>query len=161
MDFFVRLAHSFKCAAHGIAYCVSHETNLRIHIVAVIVILFISQFYELSRAEIVLLILICLIVLCTEIINTAIEVVIDKVSPGYSALAKIGKDIAAGAVLLSAAAAVMIAVIMFWDIEKFALIIGFLTQDIWHISMLIGSLCVFYLFVAKGKKRKTRGTKGQ
>ncbi|MCH5323578.1 MAG: diacylglycerol kinase family protein [Eubacterium sp.] len=159
MNFFIKLINSFKYAAHGIAFCVRHETNLRIHIVAMIVVFFVAQFYELSRGEIILLILTCLIVICTEMINTAIEVVIDKVSPGYSALAKAGKDIAAGAVMISAIAAVIIAVIMFWDISRFVLIFKFLTQDIWHISMMLGSLCVFYLFIAKGKKRNIKGKK--
>lgn len=159
MSFIKRLINSFKYAAHGISFCVQHETNLRIHIVAVIVVLFCAQFYSFSRAEIILLILTCLIVICTELINTAIEVVIDKVSPGYSALAKVGKDIAAGAVLISAAAAVIIAVIMFWDVKTFGIIFRYLTQDIWHISMLIGTLCVFYLFVSSGKKRNIKGKK--
>ena len=159
MDFFVKLAHSFKYAARGIVFCVSHETNLRIHIVAVIVELFTSQFYDLSRAEVILLILTCLIVIVTEMLNTAIEVVIDKVSPGYSALAKAGKDIAAGAVMISSIAAVIIAIIIFWDIDRFVMIFRFLTQDIWHISMCVASLCVFYLFVTSGKKRKIKGKK--
>lgn len=66
--------------------------------------------------------------------NTAIEVVIDKVSPGYSALAKVGKDVAAGAVFVTAVAAVIIGVILFWDIEKFKIIFEFLrvTYGIWQ-----------------------------
>ena len=57
-----------------------------------------------------------------EMVNTAIEVVIDKVSPQYSALAKVGKDVAAGAVFVSALAAVIVGITLFWDLERFEVI---------------------------------------
>lgn len=158
MEFFKRLFYSFKYAANGIAFCVYHETNIRIHIVATICVLFLSLFYDFTKEQYILLILTCLVVICTEMLNTAIEVVIDKVSPGYSALAKIGKDIAAGAVFLSSIAAVVIGVILFGDIEKLKNVFRFFAEDMGNLAMLLGTLCIFYLFVAKGgKKRNIKG----
>ncbi len=159
MNLFKKLYNSFKFAAHGISFCVQHETNMRIHIVATICVLYIAQFYNLSKEQFILLLLTCLAVISAEMMNTAIEVVIDKVSPGYSALAKVGKDIAAGAVFLSAGAAVVIAIVLFWDIDTFALIFRYFTADIGRFAMLVGTLCVFYLFIAKGKKRNIKGKK--
>lgn len=108
--------------------------NMRIHIVATMCVLYLSQFYNFTKEQFILLITTCVTVISAEMMNTAIEVVIDKVSPGYSALAKVGKDVAAGAVFVTAVAAVIIGVILFWDIEKFKIIFEFLrvTYGIWQ-----------------------------
>lgn len=158
MEFFKKLLNSFRYAANGIFFCINHETNIRIHIVATICVLFLSAFYEFTKEQYILLILTCLVVICTEMINTAIEVVIDKMSPGYSPLAKIGKDIAAGAVFLSSVAAVVIGVILFGDIEKLKMVFRFFAEDIGNLAMLLGVACIFYLFIAKGgRKRNIKG----
>ncbi len=159
MEFLKSLFESFKHAYNGIKFCVQHEKNIRIHIVAVIVVMFVSQFYELSSQDYVLLILTCLAVIVTEMLNTAIEVVIDKVSPTYSALAKVGKDVAAGAVFVSAITAVVVAIIMFNNSDGLIRLWNYFTTDIFNFAMLIGSLCVFYLFVSSGKKRNIKGKK--
>ena len=130
---------------------------MRIHIVATMCVLYLSQFYNFTKEQFVLLIITCVTVISAEMMNTAIEVVIDKVSPGYSALAKVGKDVAAGAVFVTAVAAVIIGVILFWDIEKFKIIFEFFTGDIWNLAMLIAFACLPYLFIAKGKKRNIKG----
>ena len=130
---------------------------MRIHIVATMCVLYLSQFYNFTKEQFVLLIITCVTVISAEMMNTAIEVVIDKVSPGYSALAKVGKDVAAGAVFVTAVAAVIIGVILFWDIEKFKIIFEFFTGDIWNLAMLIAFACLSYLFIAKGKKRNIKG----
>ncbi len=83
---FKRLGNSFKYAAHGIVFCVRHEMNMRIHIVATMCVLYLSQFYNFTKEQFILLIITCVTVISAEMMNTAIEVVIDKVSPGYSAL---------------------------------------------------------------------------
>ena len=98
---FKRLGNSFKYAARGIRFCVSHEMNMRIHIVATMCVLYLSQFYNFTKEQFILLMITCVVVISAEMMNTAIEVVIDKVSPGYSALAKVGKDVAAGVRCLS------------------------------------------------------------
>ena len=154
---FKRLANSFKYAARGIWFCISHEMNMRIHIVATMCVLYLSQFYNFTKEQFILLIITCVTVISAEMMNTAIEVVIDKVSPGYSALAKVGKDVAAGAVFVTAVAAVIIGVILFWDIEKFKIIFEFFTGDICNLAMLTAFACLSYLFIAKGKKRNIKG----
>lgn len=154
---FKRLLHSFKYAAHGIAFCVSHEMNMRIHIVATMCVLYLSQFYNFTKEQFILLIITCVVVISAEMMNTAIEVVIDKVSPGYSALAKVGKDVAAGAVFVTAIAAVVIGILLFWDIDRFRIIFEFFTCDIWNFAMLVAFACLSYLFIVKGKKRNIKG----
>ena len=157
MDKLYSLAKSFKYALNGIRFCVRHEKNMRIHIVAALYVLYFSQFYNFTRAEYILLILTCVIVLSLEMLNTAIEVVIDKVSPEYSALAKVGKDVAAGAVFVSALAAVIIGVFLFWDIDTFRIIWEYFTGDIFNLAMLIGISGCAFLFINSAKKRKIKG----
>lgn len=78
---------------------------MRIHFVAAIVVLLAVLFLKVTPLEFALLALSILTVLCAEMFNTAIEAVVDLVSPGYHPLAKIAKDTAAGAVLITACGA--------------------------------------------------------
>lgn len=78
---------------------------MRIHFVAAIAVLLVALFLKVSPVEFALLALSILSVLCAEMFNTSIEAVVDLVSPDYHPLAKIAKDTAAGAVLITACGA--------------------------------------------------------
>jgi diacylglycerol kinase (ATP) len=78
---------------------------MRVHFVAAIVVLLAVLFLKVTPTEFALLALSILAVLCAEMFNTAIEAVVDLVSPGFHPLAKIAKDTAAGAVLITACGA--------------------------------------------------------
>lgn len=148
-----KLGMSFVYAGRGIAYCVRHERNIRIHIVALLYVLYFSAFYDFSRAEYALLILTCAVVMALELINTAIEVVIDKVSPRFNVFAMMGKDIAAGGVLTVAIGAVIIGVILFWDTTKFAEIFDYFTQNLYRPVILAISVVIAIIFISKTKQR--------
>ncbi len=89
-----------------------------------------------------------------EIINTSIEVIIDKVSPRYNVFAMIGKDLAAGAVLFSAIASVAIGVFLFWDIGTFVKIFEYFTSDFIKPLILAASFVISLIFIFKAKPRK-------
>lgn len=112
---FKSLFFSFFCAFKGIAYAIVHERNLRIHMALGATMLFFSRYYDFSKAEYCILILTVALVLVTELINTSVEKTVDLESPRYHELAKVAKDVAAGAVLLSAAASVAVGVCLFWE----------------------------------------------
>jgi len=78
---------------------------MRIHFIAAIAALLAVLFLKVTPLEFALLALSILSVLCAEMFNTAIEAVVDLVSPGYHPLAKTAKDTAAGAVLITACGA--------------------------------------------------------
>ncbi len=78
---------------------------MRIHFIAAIVVLLAALFLKVSPLEFALLALSILSVLCAEMFNTSVEAVVDLVSPGYHPLAKVAKDTAAGAVLITACGA--------------------------------------------------------
>jgi len=138
----------------GIMFSAKYERNMRIHIVAMLYVLYFTRFYNFTRAEIILLILTCIIAITMEMLNTSIEVVIDKVSPGYHTLAKIGKDVAAGAVLIATTGAVVIGVILFWDTGAFFGIWLHFTGSAVNSVLFLGSLMLAFLFINSGKKRK-------
>ncbi|MCL2070808.1 MAG: diacylglycerol kinase family protein [Oscillospiraceae bacterium] len=160
LDDFYNLRKSFAHAFRGIVFCIRYERNMRIHIVMTGYVMFAAlQFYELPRAELVLLILTCVSVMSLEIINTAIEVLTDKASPEYSALAKAAKDAAAGAVLLSSLASIAIGVVLLWDIGKFGEIASFFGASLYASIALILSMILSCIFVFTGKERRKRGIK--
>jgi len=75
---------------------------MRNHFIASVAVLLIALFMRVTAIEFALLALSILFVLCAELLNTAVEAVVDLISPGYHPLAKIAKDTAAGAVLMAA-----------------------------------------------------------
>jgi len=105
--------HSFKAAINGIAYVARNETNFRIHLVFVLLVISGGCLFSISSMNWVMLFLSMAFVLCAEIFNTAIEVLCNKVEPAQDPLIRIIKDVAAGAVLLSAIAAIVIGLIIF------------------------------------------------
>ncbi|MBC8019005.1 MAG: diacylglycerol kinase [Verrucomicrobia bacterium] len=78
---------------------------MRTHFISAVMALLAALFLRVSPLEFALLALSVLFVLCAELINTAVEAVVDLVSPEFHPLAKIAKDTAAGAVLLAASGA--------------------------------------------------------
>lgn len=150
------LFDSFKCAYKGITFVIQHERNMRIHLVAALYVAFFSAFYSFSKTEIVLLVITCALVMIFEVLNTSIEVIVDKVSPKYSPLAKVAKDAAAGAVLLSAIMAVIVGIVLFFDIEKIKLILLFFSE--WsNLLLFLGFSAIAVVFITSGKKRNIKG----
>jgi diacylglycerol kinase (ATP) len=80
---------------------------MRFHFISAIVVLLLVLFLKVTPIEFALLSLSILAVLCAEMFNTAVEAVVDLVSPGFHPLAKVAKDTAAGAVLIAACGAGM------------------------------------------------------
>lgn len=99
---------SLNCAIEGILWAVKSERHMRYHFTAALVVLFLALFFRVSALEFFLLVLAALLVIFAELINTAIEVVVDLVTDEYHELAKRAKDIAAGAVLVTSIGAVIL-----------------------------------------------------
>ncbi|MCL2020418.1 MAG: diacylglycerol kinase family protein [Oscillospiraceae bacterium] len=146
--------NSFRYAMSGILFSAKYERNMRIHMVITLYVLYFTKFYDFTRVEIILLILTCISAITLEMVNTSIEVVIDKVSPHYHTLAKIGKDVAAGAVLIATIGAVVIGIILFWDIAVFTEIWNYFSGSVSSSLILAASLIASFLFINLGKRRK-------
>lgn len=111
----MKILKSFKCAAKGAIYTIKNERNMRIHTVISAYVLLFSCFFHLSVVKYAILFLTIGSVLTLEMINTSIEAIIDICSKEYNAVAKIAKDIAAGAVMIASMVAVAIGIMFFGD----------------------------------------------
>ena len=101
---------SFKYAWMGVRYAFLTQRNFRIHTIIGTLALLLGAFLRVSTVEMAAIALTTALVMALELINTAIESVVDLVvQRTYSELAKIAKDCAAGAVLVAAVAAVLVA----------------------------------------------------
>lgn len=92
---------SLNCAIEGILYVAKTQRHMRYHFITAVAILLLSLFLNLSWIEFSILAFCITLVLFAEVINTAIEVTIDLISEEFHPLARIAKDVAAGAVLLA------------------------------------------------------------
>ena len=109
---------SFNNAIKGIIYVLKTQRNMRVHFLLAFGILIISLFLDLTKFEILILIFAITVVLIVEMINTAIEVVINLITETYHPLAKMAKDIAAGAVLFAAINAFIVGYLIFMKFIK-------------------------------------------
>lgn len=100
---------SANVAIEGIIYAVKTERHMRYHMIAAAAVLVLSLFLNVTRIEFILLSIAIVIVLLSEMINTAIEVMVDMITEEYHPLAKIAKDIGAGVVLLASIGAITLA----------------------------------------------------
>ena len=101
---------SFKYAWAGVRYAFATQRNFRIHTIVATLAVSLGFYLRVTAMEMAVITITCAMVMILELINTAIESVVDlTVKQTYHELAKIAKDCAAGAVLLSAIAAVLVA----------------------------------------------------
>lgn len=108
-----RWIESVNCAIEGILWTARTQKHMRWHFLCAAVVLFAGLFFKVPTVDFLLLTLAITVVLFAEIINTAVEVVVDLVSPEYHPLARQAKDVAAGAVLLATSGAAVVGYVVF------------------------------------------------
>ncbi|MGD0883392.1 MAG: diacylglycerol kinase [Thermodesulfovibrionales bacterium] len=99
---------SANFAIEGILYAAKTERHIRYHFYSIALVLIVSYMLGISRTEFLLVALAAIAVLLAELLNTAIEAVVDLLSPEQNEKARIAKDVAAGAVLITAFGAAII-----------------------------------------------------
>ena len=104
---------SFGYTFKGLRYLLVTQHNARIHLVATILVIAAAFYFRLAAAEWILLLIVVGMVWAAEAINTALELLIDLVSPQKHPLAGHAKDVAAAAVLITAIIAALVGVILF------------------------------------------------
>lgn len=108
------LRWSFNWAFEGIVFVLRTQRNMQVHVVAGVMVLVLSLLLGVSRFELLALVGAVALVLVAEMFNTAIEAAVDAVVTSYHPLAKIAKDVSAGAVLVAAASATAIAYLVLY-----------------------------------------------
>ncbi|MFE7061109.1 diacylglycerol kinase family protein [Sutcliffiella sp. NPDC057660] len=115
-------AKSFTYAWSGLVFVLRTERNIKIHLGIAFCVIALSLYLNISKVEWLILFLVIGGILVIEILNTALENVVDLVTEEYHPLAKIAKDVAASAALVFAFISVIIGIILFspylWAIVK-------------------------------------------
>jgi len=106
-----RLA-AFSHAFRGWGYVLKTQHNAWIHTIVTIIVFVLGLWLKLPARDWAIIILTVAMVFMAEFLNTAIEAVVDLASPVHHPLAKVGKDVGAGAVLVAALAAVLIGLLI-------------------------------------------------
>ena len=143
---------SFKYAFEGLWHCIKYERNFRIHLTALVYVMIFAVLYKLDGLGFAALFSVFSLVLFAEAANTAIEALVDMSKNNYNYLAKITKDIAAGAVLITSVFAVCAGVALFHDINRIITVFSlFYTYPIYLLPILL--LTILSVFFIKGVKK--------
>jgi len=144
-----RLIDSLNYAFEGIIYALKTQRNMKIHFLVAIIVLVASLFFDLTRIEILILLLTISMVIVAEMINTSIESTIDLITDKYHIFAKIAKNVAAGAVLIAAINSIIVAYLIFFHrINPYTIqVLHRVRQSDLHITF-IALIVVIFLVIA-------------
>lgn len=106
---------SLRCAFQGVLYAFSTEKNIRVHLLIFMLALITAFYFDISKVEFLIILLISAVTFSLELINTAIERLADKVSPEFDIQIGIVKDVMAGAVLVSSIFSLIIGGVIFFN----------------------------------------------
>lgn len=104
---------AWKKALSGIWYAVKTQRNIRVQLCIAVVVIICAIIFKLNITECMFLTFATMLVIITEMVNTAIEEAVNLYTKEFHPVAKIAKDVAAGAVVLAALNAVIIAIFIF------------------------------------------------
>jgi diacylglycerol kinase (ATP) len=107
------IIESFNFAIEGVIHVLRTQRNMRIHFAIAVAVLITAAAVGVSKIELIVLLLSISFVLIAEMINTAIEGTIDAATTSFDPMAKLAKDIAAGAVLIASVNAVAVGYLVF------------------------------------------------
>ena len=142
---------SFSTALEGVVHTLKSERNMRIHFAFAFVVLIAGVYLKFTRLEFIVLCFSVSFVLVAEMFNTAIEYIVDLVNDEYHPLAKIAKDIAAGAVFVSTVNAVITGYLLF--VKRIDLFTGGaifkLKQSSWNATLIVLLLVIGFVLLIK------------
>ena len=106
---------AWRNAINGIIYATTTQSNIKKQLLIAVFVVIISLFFELSKAEFLIFMFTIVLILFAEMVNTAIETVVDLYTDLYHPKAKVAKDVAAGGVVITAINALIVAYFLFFD----------------------------------------------
>jgi len=158
-----KLIDSFNAAIEGFFYAFLSQRNMRIHFLTAISILLLAIYLNFTRVELMLLCITASLVLITEMLNTSIEIILDKVSRKYAHWVRRVKDVAAAAVLVASINALIVGYFLFFRnviFTEFTKGMTKIAQSDWHISFFILILLIGIVLVTKSFFRRGRPLRG-
>jgi len=107
------LMRSFRFAFRGFWYVIKNEQNVRLHLLASLIVIVLMVYFQVSLWQAVILVLVMSLVLTLELINTIFEKMVDVLQPRIHHYVEVIKDVMAAAVLVSSIGAVIIGILIF------------------------------------------------
>lgn len=108
-----KLINSFKYAFSGLKSAYKREQNLKIHILIMFLVIIFGIIFKISKIEWIICLILFGLVITEELMNTAIEAIVDIIMPQINPKAKLAKDVAASAVLVTAISSAIVGLIIF------------------------------------------------
>lgn len=153
-----KLLDSFNYAVAGVIYSLRTQRNMRIHFVAASLVLGLGIYLRISSRELLVIFFAITLVIMAELFNTAIEAVVDLCVQEFHPLARIAKNVAAGAVLLAALNSLVVAYIIIYPrLEGFSFYLGPKLKQI-PLSVTITAILIVTVLVGVGKAYSGKGT---
>jgi len=158
------LVDSFNAAIEGFLYVIKTQRNMRVHFLLALFVLLFGIYLDFTRTELIMLLLTCSSVLIIEMINTAMEIVMDYVESSHSGWVKVVKDITAGAVLVASINAIIVGYFLFFRDNIFSVVFKReffkLSQSDWHISFFILIILLGVVIMSKAIFHKGKPLRG-
>jgi len=153
-----KLLDSFNYAIAGIVHALKTQRNMRIHFTAAFLVLGLGLFFRLSPRDLLILFFAITLVIVAEMFNTAIEAVVDLYTKEFHPLARIAKNVAAGAVLMAAINSVIVAYIIIYPcLEGLSFHLGPKVKET-PLSVTITAFLLVMVLVGMGKAWSAKGT---
>ena len=153
-----KFVESFNAAVEGFIYVLRSERNMRVHFLTAIFFVLLGIYLDFNVIEISVLCITISLVLVAEMLNTSIEIMVDLVKSEFHPIARVIKDIAAGAVLITAVSAIIVGYMLFSKKMPFNIrehLINVETSP-WQVTFI--ALILVFSFVIVGKIFFHRGT---
>ncbi len=157
-----KLLRSFNLAITGIFSAIKSERNMKIHIIAAILVLILSFFFRLTQSEFLFIALAVTLVFITEIFNTSIEKLGDAITKDHHEIIKIAKDISAGAVLVASSFAVLVGIVVFHKEAQSEMdfVINIISKSPLYLMILCLIITAIAVIIIKGITNKGTHLKG-
>jgi diacylglycerol kinase (ATP) len=153
---------SFNYAFEGVIHALRTQRNMRIHFAVAAAVLALAFVYNVTRLELIALMIAIAFVLIAEMVNTAVEATIDLSTPSFDPLAKIAKDLAAGAVLIASVNAIAVGYLVLADrlarpSAEFVNKLGDAPINVTIIALVLTLIVVIAVKAATGRGTPLRG----
>ena len=157
-----RFVESFNAAVEGFIYVLKTERNMRIHFLAAFFFILLGIYLNFTYLELLALCIMVTMVLVSEMINTAMELIVDMIKSDFHPTARIIKDVSAGAVLLTSINAVIVGYILFsrklpFDVAE---AMDNVRHSPWHITFIALILVFGSTIIGKALSRKGTPLRG-
>ncbi len=146
-----RFVESFNAAVEGFIYVLKTERNMRVHFLAAFFIILLGIYLNFSGFELLALTITITLVLASEMINTAIELIVDMIKSEFHPIARVIKDVSAGIVLLTSINAVIVGYALFARRIPFGMEVGIdrIRHSTWHVTFIAIIVVLFLCILGK------------